>query len=422
VSLEEAQALAGAAVRRQQADLAQRMRSPPVGEPIKPLGAWAVLALASSDAAFRAHVASRTSPWEQSRAKRRLERRGLLEIAPRLRPRGVARAYTAGAEALLAVLEDARGVLAGTSAARHFGWALPDGDWPVELYVPESDLVEIVGTHGLDLVIDQPADVVLRAVPDTWPFPPHLRVVPEIVAALDLAESVERSIAEFGRTRLAELAENLEPSWQRRPQRRRPLRPVVPSSASPLRPHPRLQHSAVADAAWDDQAEREARGLVALLFVAGGSLRRAELAAALRVSTGRVDRACAFLRASPPHGLALLESGDEIQLVSAPDCGPLVERFLDRPPPEPLSQAAFEVLSIVAYEQPVTRADISHIRGTDSSGVIETLFARGLIADDPRFGGRGRPSFLATTADFLRSLGLGSLAELPARPTAPVVQ
>ena len=153
-----------------------------------------------------------------------------------------------------------------------------------------------------------------------------------------------------------------------------------------------------------------------MLFVAGGSVRRAELAAALRVSTGRVDRACTFLRASPPHGLALLESGDEIQLVSAPDCGPLVERFLDRPPPEPLSLAGLEVLSIVAYEQPVTRADISHIPATDSSGVIETLLARGLVADDPRFGGRGRPSFLVTTAAFLRLLGLGSLAELPPRP------
>ena len=136
-----------------------------------------------------------------------------------------------------------------------------------------------------------------------------------------------------------------------------------------LRPHPRLQHSSAADAAWDDQAERGARGLVALLFVAGGSLRRAVLAVAMRVSAGRVDRACAFLRESPPHGLALLESDDEIQLTSAPDCGPLVERFLDRPPPEPLSLAALEVLSIVAYEQPVTRADISHIRATDSSGV-----------------------------------------------------
>jgi segregation and condensation protein B len=69
----------------------------------------------------------------------------------------------------------------------------------------------------------------------------------------------------------------------------------------------------------------------------------------------------------------------------------------------------------VAYGQPVTRADISHIRGTDGSGVIETLLARRLIADDPRFGGRGRPSFLVTTADFLLLLGLGSFSELPPR-------
>ena len=84
-------------------------------------------------------------------------------------------------------------------------------------------------------------------------------------------------------------------------------------------------------------------------------------------------------------------------------------------PPEPLSQAALEVLAIVAYEQPVSRADISHIRGTDSSGVVDTLLARGLIADDARYGGRGRPAFLVTTDQFLRSMGLGSLAELPPR-------
>src|SRR5207302_961288 len=127
-----------------------------------------------------------------------------------------------------------------------------------------------------------------------------------------------------------------------------------------------------------------------LLFVAGG-MRRAELSEALHVSSGRLDRACAFLNLSPPHGLVLLESGDHIELVSAPDCGPLLERFLNRPAPEPLSQAALEVLSIAAYEQPITRAEISHIRGTDSSGVIETLLARRLIEDDPRFGSRGRP-------------------------------
>jgi len=150
--------------------------------------------------------------------------------------------------------------------------------------------------------------------------------------------------------------------------------------------------------------------------VAGAAQRRAEAAAALRVSTGRLERACAFLRASPPHGLLLVEDADRLELASAPDCTAVIERFLDTPPPEPLSQAALDVLSIVAYEQPVTRADISQIRGTDSSGVVDTLLARGLVADDPRFGGRGRPSFLVTTAAFLRLPGLGSLAELPPRP------
>ena len=166
---------------------------------------------------------------------------------------------------------------------------------------------------------------------------------------------------------------------------------------------------------WDDRAERDARGLVALLFVAGGRLRRAELAEALRCSQARLGRACDFLRTSPPHGLVLLEHADQLQLVTAPDVGKLVETFLHVGPPEALSQAALEVLAIVAYEQPVSRADISHIRGTDSAGVIDTLLARKLIADDARFGGRGRPAFLVTTDRFLQVMGLTSLAELPAR-------
>jgi segregation and condensation protein B len=73
------------------------------------------------------------------------------------------------------------------------------------------------------------------------------------------------------------------------------------------------------------------------------------------------------------------------------------------------------VLAIVAYEQPVTRADIRSIRGVASDGPVETLMARRLVAEDPRFGGRGRPSFLITTELFLRRFGLGSLADLPMR-------
>ena len=100
----------------------------------------------------------------------------------------------------------------------------------------------------------------------------------------------------------------------------------------------------------------------------------------------------------------------QLQLVSAPSCAATVERYLRKPPPQALSQAGREVLAIVAYEQPITRADISDIRGVDSSAVVETLMARKLIAEDPRFGGRGRPAFLVTTRAFLEYFGLSSLS------------
>ena len=122
------------------------------------------------------------------------------------------------------------------------------------------------------------------------------------------------------------------------------------------------------------------------------------------------------MRAEPPYGLALQEDGERLGLVSAPDCAAVVERHLKVPAYEALSQAALESLAIVVYSQPVTRADIRHIRGVDSDSAVETLMSRGLIAEDPRFGGRGRPAFLVSTAACLRLFGVGSLAELPPLP------
>jgi segregation and condensation protein B len=72
-------------------------------------------------------------------------------------------------------------------------------------------------------------------------------------------------------------------------------------------------------------------------------------------------------------------------------------------------------LAIVAYDQPVSRADIAHIPGTDSAGVIDTLLARKLITDNARFAGRGRATFLVATERFVQEMGLSSLGELPAR-------
>jgi segregation and condensation protein B len=392
--------------------------APPVGQPLSSSSAWAILALGSGDAAFRGHVAARLSDPDRSRARTRLLEQNLLELLPRLRGRASVRRYAVGAKALADVLGDARLVLAGPSAARALGWQLPENSYPVEAYVGESMLVEVVEAYQLEP--DPTGDVVLRSVPEPWPFPPQLRVAPELVAAVDLVDGLATELVDVGRARLVELSAAVsDMAWYRRPQRGRPVRPMIPSSGTRARPRPRLQVLSTADAVWDDRAERDARGLVALLFVAGGALRRTQLAEALHSSQARLDRACDFLRASPPHGLLLLEHADKLQLVTAPDVSQLVETFLDVPAPEALSQAALEALAIVAYEQPVSRADISYIRGTDSTGIIDTLLARGLIIDDARYGSRGRPAFLVTTDRFLQVMGIGSLGELPPRPATP---
>jgi segregation and condensation protein B len=395
----------GSVERRQQS-------AAPVGQALSPSSAWAVLALASGDAAFRDHVAARLSDPDRSRARTRLLERTFDELLPRLRARASLRRFSVGAETLVDVLGDPLLVLAGASAARVLSWKLPDGSWPVDAYIREPALVDVMERYELDP--DPTGDLLLRSVPEPWPFPAQMRVEPELVAAVDLADGPALDLVELGRARLVELTDGLDPSWHRRSRRRLPVRPLISTAPAP-RPRPRLQVVAARDDVWDDRAERDARGLVALLFVAGGTLRRAEMAEALHCSQARLGRACDFLRASPPHGLVLLEHADQLQLVTAPEVGKLVEAFLHVDPPEALSQAALEVLAIVAYEQPVSRADIAHIRGTDSAGVIDTLIARKLIADDARFGGRGRPAFLVTTERFLQVMGLISLAELPAR-------
>jgi putative transcriptional regulator (Ypuh-like) len=140
------------------------------------------------------------------------------------------------------------------------------------------------------------------------------------------------------------------------------VRPIVPSGpASTAQTGPK--RSRIADELWDDRAEADAEQLVGLLFVAAEPLKRSEISEALRIGPARLARACTVLQMDPPRGLRLLDSIDRLTLVSAPACAANVERYLGQGPPKALSQAALEVLAIVAYEQPVTRADIRSIRG-----------------------------------------------------------
>src|SRR5207302_8256592 len=92
--------------------------------------------------------------------------------------------------------------------------------------------------------------------------------------------------------------------------------------------------------------------LVGLLFVAAIPLRRTQAAETLKVSQGRLARACALLQVDPPRRLRLQESGDQLRLVSGPECADTIERHLGQPVPEALSEAALDTLAIIATSSP----------------------------------------------------------------------
>lgn len=114
------------------------------------------------------------------------------------------------------------------------------------------------------------------------------------------------------------------------------------------------------------------------------------------------------------HGWVVQRHGDRVQLATHPRFARYVRRFLGLDREARLSPAALETLAIVAYRQPVTRAEIEAVRGVDPTGVLATLQTRGLIEPVGRLPGIGHPVQYATTPEFLLRFGLRSLADLPA--------
>lgn len=113
-------------------------------------------------------------------------------------------------------------------------------------------------------------------------------------------------------------------------------------------------------------------------------------------------------------GIEIVRLDDQFQMCTNPEYGENVRRVLDIRRNTPLSQAGMEVLAIVAYNQPVTKAFVEQIRGVDCSGVLSSLSAKGLIEERGRLELPGRPLLYGTTANFLRCLNISSLSELPA--------
>ncbi|MDN5348248.1 MAG: segregation and condensation protein [Clostridia bacterium] len=158
--------------------------------------------------------------------------------------------------------------------------------------------------------------------------------------------------------------------------------------------------------------------LECLLFVAGEPVAAASLAAHLGLTEDEVRALVKELEEfyrQAGSGLTIVEVGGGYRLCTRPEYAPYVESFLEPEIPA-LSRAALETLAIIAYRQPVTRAEIEAIRGVKVDGVLATLQARKLIAEVGRRDAPGRPILYGTTREFLEYFGLKSLADLPPLP------
>lgn len=116
------------------------------------------------------------------------------------------------------------------------------------------------------------------------------------------------------------------------------------------------------------------------------------------------------------RGMRLLKMDDSYQLCSAPEYGDIIRRAFEVRKPAKLSQPALEVLTIIAYYQPTTRAYVDQIRGVDSSYTVGLLLDRHLIEECGRLQVPGRPRLYRTTQAFLRAFHLDSLEDLPQLP------
>lgn len=140
------------------------------------------------------------------------------------------------------------------------------------------------------------------------------------------------------------------------------------------------------------------------------------LAQLLEISTTAVEALCAQLSAiydAEDRGFVLVRVAGGYRYQSHPDLAPYVERFVLEGQSAKLSAAALETLAIVAYKQPVSRAQVSSIRGVNVDAVMRTLDQRGYIVEIGRDPGPGQAVLYGTTQLFLEKLGLDSLGELP---------
>ncbi len=163
----------------------------------------------------------------------------------------------------------------------------------------------------------------------------------------------------------------------------------------------------------------------AMLFAFAQPVSSESIALVLEIETGVVDGLLKTISdelCNEDRGLVLLHLEDKWQLSTKSEYGDYIKKVIDTRRNTPLSQAAMEVLAIIAYNQPVSRSFIEQVRGIDSSHTVHTLVQKGLIEEAGRLDLPGKPVSFRTTDVFLRTFGISSLSQLPSLHSEEVVQ
>ena len=154
----------------------------------------------------------------------------------------------------------------------------------------------------------------------------------------------------------------------------------------------------------------------AILFVTGNAVEKKEICRAMELTAGELEETLDALESGydfDRRGLRLLRFGAHVQLATRPDYAPYVEKLLQPVQKQSLSQAVMETLAVIAYRQPVTKAEIEQVRGVKCDYSVQSLMTKGLIEEVGRKEALGRPILYGTTDAFLRHFCISSLSELP---------
>ena len=165
--------------------------------------------------------------------------------------------------------------------------------------------------------------------------------------------------------------------------------------------------------------EEMKRAVEAILFAAGESVEISRIAQALELTTKKAENLLEEVKEefnSQNHGFKIMRYKDSYQFVTHKEYEEQIRIVMDLNRKKPLSQAAMEVLAVIAYNQPVTKAFVEQIRGVDCSGVIGSLTVKGLIEEQGRLELPGRPLLYGTTENFLRCFNISSIEDLPPIP------